>query len=539
MANVKIRHLSKDQTWHTANATWVVEQGRIVILTGANPMLFKIGDGTTQLQNLEWSNGTKTLAEVLLAGNKTGGYAITSDNLSAELHVHNDEFSFNYSYLSGFCSLLANDLEYTLNRSSGDSFNSLKFTDSYSILSYTNGIKAGSLIINPTQTAISHDDLIELTAPSVTVNGYEVATQNFVDQRVQSNIKIVGDWDATSGSYPLADESNTTPFISQWGSTIKAGWAFRVGYGQAGTVGGYDYENGDVVYALIDNPTDVALDWGDLDHNLQQATESTRGTAKIATNAIVDDETTTDNERIITAYKLWGRFVPRFLQLPWTWAAKQTFTTAPRFNSTTASQRLEVDANKDLISVAKGTADNKDFGTTAGTVTEGNDNRLTNSRGRKYFAYDNTSYSYTGTTANTIVRTIPIEIGDMLENSTLSLMMNFFKTGTNSTFSMFLYITTNPSAATGGTQIGANGTGATSSLQFGKHYRLTNKNSLTSQLGQTSGNNADDFSTILTGAKQVLNIDFTVKQYLHIVMKANSALDTVGISDYQAYVDNP
>ena len=49
MANVKIRHLSKDQTWHTANATWVVEQGRIVILTGANPLLFKIGDGTTQL----------------------------------------------------------------------------------------------------------------------------------------------------------------------------------------------------------------------------------------------------------------------------------------------------------------------------------------------------------------------------------------------------------------------------------------------------------------------------------------------------------
>jgi hypothetical protein len=44
-----------------------------------------------------------------------------------------------------------------------------------------------------------------------------------------------------------------------------------------------------------------------------------------------------------------------------TWALKQTFTTAPRFSSTTASQILEVDASKDLISVAKGSAYNKDF----------------------------------------------------------------------------------------------------------------------------------------------------------------------------------
>lgn len=42
----------------------------------------------------------------------------------------------------------------------------------------------------------------------------------------------------------------------------------------------------------------------------------------------------------------------------------------------TASQRLELDASKNIISVAKGTADNKDFGITAGTVMEGNDSRV-------------------------------------------------------------------------------------------------------------------------------------------------------------------
>lgn len=44
-----------------------------------------------------------------------------------------------------------------------------------------------------------------------------------------------------------------------------------------------------------------------------------------------------------------------FLATAWTWAAKQTFTSAPRFSSTTASQFLTVDSNKDLSSVAAAT----------------------------------------------------------------------------------------------------------------------------------------------------------------------------------------
>lgn len=198
------------------------------------------------------------------------------------------------------------------------------------------------------------------------------ATINLVDNRVQSNIKIIGDWDATSLVYPKNDESNTTPFISQWGATIKAGWAFRVGYGQAGTVAGFDYENGDVIYALIDNPSySNSAHWGDLDHNLQQATESLRGTSKVITAAIAADETTTDDERYVTGKKLWLNFWTRVLAIAHTFAAKITFTTAPRFSSVSASQVLTVDANKDLSSEAKATAFNKNFGSSADTVLEG------------------------------------------------------------------------------------------------------------------------------------------------------------------------
>jgi hypothetical protein len=47
-----------------------------------------------------------------------------------------------------------------------------------------------------------------------------------------------------------------------------------------------------------------------------------------------------------------------------------------KFIQLTASQRLELNASKEVISVAKGTADNKNFGAASGTVTEGNDWRL-------------------------------------------------------------------------------------------------------------------------------------------------------------------
>lgn len=190
------------------------------------------------------------------------------------------------------------------------------------------------------------------TSPNNTDYATTQATINLVDNRVQSNIKIIGDWDASSGSYPLADESNTTPFVAQWGAVIKQGFAFRVGYGQSGTVDGFDYENGDVVYALIDNPTDNATDWGDLDHNLQQADESLRGTAKIVTAAIIADETSTDDERMVTTKKLWANFLTRVLAIAHTFAAKITFTSAPRFSSVSASQYLKVNANKDLTSSA-------------------------------------------------------------------------------------------------------------------------------------------------------------------------------------------
>jgi hypothetical protein len=282
-----------------------------------------------------------------------------------------------------------------------------------------------------TSTNINSGTIVNINGPSVAKNGYEIATENFVDNRVQSNIKIIGDWDATSGSYPLDDESNTTPFITQWGATIKAGWAFRVGYGQAGTVDGFDYENGDVVYALIDNPTDNSSDWGDLDHNLQQANESLRGTAKIVTAVIIADETSTDDERIVTTKKLWLNFWTRVLAIAHTFAAKITFTTAPRFSSVTASEYLKVDANKDLISV--NTIPMSDIGITtlhaAGQTTTSN--AATPITGLSFAAAANTLYSIDG-----VIATACSATGGLKFNITLpagaTMFIRSFGAGTGS-----------------------------------------------------------------------------------------------------------
>ena len=123
-----------------------------------------------------------------------------------------------------------------------------------------------------------------------------------------------------------------------------------------------------------------------------------RGTSKITTNAIIDDETTTDDERVVSSKKFW-RGISRLLAIANTWSLKQTFTTAPRLLSTTASQRLEVDSNKDIISVVKGTADNKDFGTGTSNIPEigltlGNSQVVeTNASGKLITATKGTAYN--------------------------------------------------------------------------------------------------------------------------------------------------
>lgn len=175
----------------------------------------------------------------------------------------------------------------------------------------------------------------------------------------------------------------------------------------------------------------------------------------------------------------------------------------------------------------------KNVGTSAGTVAAGNA-----SMSRKYFAYDNTDYSYTGTTAATILRTIPIPAGSVGANSVVELFAQLFKTGTAGGVNCYFYLTTNPTSLTGGSRILYN-LQAASAQSWGMWQRLVCKNNIALQ--DVNNNNVSQASWLntATSTKSAINADFSVDQYIHIYAGLGNTGDIVGISNYQLYIDNP
>jgi len=235
----------------------------------------------------------------------------------------------------------------------------------------------------------------------------------------------------------------------------------------------------------------------------------------------------------------------------------------------TASRIVETDASKNLTYAAKNTAYNLNLGTTAGTVLEGNritqtitngvtdkapsedavydalalkldanNAAVTNARNRKYFAYDNTTYTYTGTTGDKILKTILIPGGTMGINSTLELFANFIKSGTAGNPAYLVYIGTSASALSGGNLVQYIQPGATS-LQSAIWVRLSTKNSQTSI--NTKGISQVAPSPQISQTIPINNraFDWASDLYVHIYATGANAADTQGIQDYQMYIDNP
>lgn len=111
------------------------------------------------------------------------------------------------------------------------------------------------------------------------------------------------------------------------------------------------YDVGDLIVAKIATPGQTAANWGKTAHNTTQATELARGTAMLATQAEIQDNSTPNDIDIVTPLKFWYG-ITKFLTLAWTFAQKITFTSSPRLSSVTANQYLKVDATKDVTSVA-------------------------------------------------------------------------------------------------------------------------------------------------------------------------------------------
>ena len=89
MATVELRYDPKDSAWFAANATMVLKAGEPAYhsVTGK----FKLGDGVTQLQNLEFLSNEAQLVTATVV-NKTGvnllaNLAVSADYPSCSRHL--------------------------------------------------------------------------------------------------------------------------------------------------------------------------------------------------------------------------------------------------------------------------------------------------------------------------------------------------------------------------------------------------------------------------------------------------------------------
>lgn len=458
---------------------------------------FNLFSGTIEMNSLYISTSGGNFAE-----SSTGKFII-KENIGIN---ETAQFGVNF-FLNSTATIFANASKYTSNV--GGIHGDLQTAITNGCNVFFDGIDKENAI----------NKVISFSAPNHSTFPTTQATIDLVDNRVQSNIKIIGDWDATSGSMPLDDESNTTPFISMWGSTIKQGWAFRVGYGQAGTVGGYDYEEGDVVYALLDNAGATPADWGDLDHNLQQATETLRGTGKVITAAIIADETNTDDQRFVTGIKLWQNFWTRVLAITHTFAAKITFSTAPRFSSVTASEYLKVDGNKDLSSVSAIPAPDVTEDTTHRFITD-----VERLKWNKFSYADFSSGTSSSSNSNTLSKSVLIP-ANTLTNGVLNIKGRAFKNGSSSYGWLNIYINSvnNLSGATLLGRINTAGFNSVLILSIDRTIPIQVGSFVTFIINTNTGFEEVANSTQVSNA----TIDWTVDQYVILSCQCNVGTDTM------------
>lgn len=126
--------------------------------------------------------------------------------------------------------------------------------------------------------------------------------QEVIDRNTAIANAVVGLWDdrgnfdASGGVFPTTGGSGT-------GGAILKGDVWTVSV--AGTLGGAAVDVGDIVRALVDSPGNTAANWAVGETNVQQATEAMRGTLKVATQATVEDNTTTNDTDAVTPRKWW------------------------------------------------------------------------------------------------------------------------------------------------------------------------------------------------------------------------------------------
>lgn len=212
-------------------------------------------------------------------------------------------------------------------------------------------------------------------------------------------------------------------------------------------------------------------------------------------------------------------------------APATSFTADLNFDLLDVNQSFQFPNNTGILAL---TSDIPAFGTTAGTVAEGQ--YAIDARHEKITGYQNTDSSHTGSTNETALCNILIPANTMGVNDVMIIEALFYAIGTAGAKTWSAYLSTTSGSFATGKKVGTNTQGSTT-LVCGIYRRIANKNSQTINNVYPATSGAGTDVTAATVARTAVNVDFTVPQYLIITGQLASSADTIGLDNAQVYVN--
>ena len=173
-----------------------------------------------------------------------------------------------------------------------------------------------------------------------------------------------------------------------------------------------------------------------------------------------------------------------------------------------------------------------EIGTTAGTLAEGNDARLTDSRYGKLLYTYNQDITHTGDTNEFIMKSVLIPGESMGANNRITIEITNSKTGTAGNDTTKMYFNTSADTLVGATLAATSVLAATTLCQDFRR-KVVNKNNVAVNNIHSSANNVTNSEQPSLGARTQLDRNFAVDQYVIFTHKLGNANDTARIDDIQ------
>lgn len=476
MANVDIRVGKKNSTFFSANPTLILKDGQFIFNETTSELF--IGDGVTQLSALTPINGASyTLTASEIGSVINGAATATPNDTDLVISVENSVAKKNtWTQIKSFLKTYF-DTIYTNKWVSGstglfsikaDNDSGLDATGDYAVAEGNGTIASGAASHAEGQgtQAIgnrSHAEGEGSIASGDNSHAEGTSTASGGMSHAEGHLTTAsGEFSHSEG---VETTANAQAAHSEGIQTTASGAASHAGGYQSTASGQYSFVHGD-------NSTASGTNTAVFGANINGTADDTMYVDKL------------NIKRDITAQTL------------------------------TASQIVETDSNKNLISAAKGTAYNKNFGTTSDTVREGD-------KGVTVIYRDFTaSAALTGTTAITLINSALIPANTVAVNDEIEIKTRAQRDTATGTATTYIYYNTT-SSLSGATLIG--GLSAAAGY-FSIQRSLFVKSSTDSEtlLASTTNQGSSDIAANLATSVSNLNINWTNDVYI-IQAFANAA----------------